>query len=220
MSIVIRPGREEDVDQVYRFMNEQKETLPFLGGFSSRDDYLKHFTTGNEKGSNNLVAVEGDTVLGCSISKPRGHYQEQDFNAVVVDHRRQKIGSHLYKLHQLRAMLAGRLFILDQIVHFNPYMPPFLESLNFKYEAHLRQKIRNFSGLKYYRFELAKHEPNLPEWDHKFEYELYDYPAYADTIVENMKLLRKLEGEDSQRALQLENNREYIFEQFKVQSHE
>lgn len=206
--IVIRPGRKEDVEQVYVFMNEQKETLPYLGGFSSKGQYEGYFVKGNELSDRNLVAVDGDEVVGCSLSKDRGHYTEQDYNAVIVDRRREGIGSHLYMAHRWRSMLEGKLFIHDQIIDFNPHMPFFLDFLNFDRISHIRQKIRNFSGLYHYRYDLLEEElaKNTFKSD-KFEIQMEEREFYEKSFTTNIAKLSKRDGDEKRVGL-LYRNRE------------
>ena len=64
MGILIRPGRAEDTDQAYVLMNEQKTTLPYLGGFTARPAVESMCVEGIDNYERFATIKTGTTIFG------------------------------------------------------------------------------------------------------------------------------------------------------------
>ncbi|WP_267716722.1 GNAT family N-acetyltransferase [Streptomyces sp. CoH17] len=204
MSVVIRPAREEDAPQAQAVMNEAK-TLPMLGGFVMLEQLKTGFTKGNgEKGIHNIVAEVDGEILGVSQISPHDYHIEMGLVAVHEDHRQKGYGSSMYFGHVLRAALEGRLFLLDQVAHFNEVMRyKYMPALDFHMELLQRNKIRNWCSLAYYRYDLLN--KGLQPWIERFnktgfEIQVEDHDYYKQKFAENRdELLRQGREEDAKK---------------------
>jgi len=149
--LIIRPGTLADVDAVQLLANESK-TLPFLGGFTMREQLVGLYGKGNSSIPYNIVAELDGEIVGFSDSKAKGdHYHEYDLVAVKTDVRRERIASAMYAYHAYRCALSGRFFARDQTIHFNTVMQDgYLPFHGFKHIVGLRNKVRNFSTLNWW----------------------------------------------------------------------
>jgi len=148
--LVIRPGTVSDVDPVQSLANDAK-TLPFLGGFTMRDQLVSLYLKNDEFPHHVVAELDGE-IVGFSDSKNKNlAYIEYDLVAVKTDLRRQRIATAMYTYHLMRGALMGKKFMRDQTIHFNTVMQDgYLPSLGFTHIAGLRSKVRNFSTLNWW----------------------------------------------------------------------
>jgi len=148
--LIIRPGTAADVDAVQVIANDAK-TLPFLGGFTMRDQLVGLYEKNAEFPHHVVAELDGE-IVGFSDSKNKNtFYTEYDLVAVRTDYRRQRIASAMYTFHLLRGALTGKHFMRDQTIHFNTVMQDrYLPRLGFSHIAGLRSKVRNFSTLNWW----------------------------------------------------------------------
>ena len=199
--LIIRPGTVDDVDPVQALANDAK-TLPFLGGFTMRDQLVSLYQKNDEFPHHVVAELDGE-VVGFSDSKNKNlAYIEYDLVAVRTDLRRQRIATAMYTYHLMRGALMGKKFMRDQTIHFNTVMQDgYLPSLGFSHIAGLRSKVRNFSTLNWWilpvnidnmnKFmEQAKNGPHNVEFhglqDLKVFSKLEEYYLEVEQLCENI----------------------------------
>jgi hypothetical protein len=203
MSVVIRPAVLEDADAAQRIMNDAKNSK-WLGGFTMLADLEGRFTKQTETGIiAAVVAVKDDEVVGVSQISPHDFHIEMGLVAVKTGHKREGYGRAMYTLHALRAAMEGRLFLLDQINWQNEGMKGFLPALSFEGpEVTLRNKIRNFCTLEYWRYDFAKSglAPWLEGLNESWEYDIRYNSVYDKKLDE---ILDKLSEQKRQQDHEL-----------------
>ena len=186
--LIIRPGTVDDVDPVQSLANDAK-TLPFLGGFTMRDQLIGLYQKNDEFPHHVVAELDGE-VIGFSDSKNKNlAYIEYDLVAVKTDLRRQRIATAMYTYHLMRGALMGKKFMRDQTIHFNTIMQDgYLPSLGFTHIAGLRSKVRNFSTLNWWMLPI-----DVPTMD-KFMTQAKSGPHDVEFIgLQDLKVFSKLE---------------------------
>lgn len=207
--LIIRPGTVNDVDPVQSLANDAK-TLPFLGGFTMRDQLIGLYQKNDEFPHHVVAELDGE-VIGFSDSKNKNlAYIEYDLVAVKTDLRRQRIATAMYTYHLMRGALMGKKFMRDQTIHFNTVMQDgYLPSLGFTHIAGLRSKVRNFSTLNWWILPIdfptmdrfmtqAKSGPHDVEFigldSLKVSSKLEEYYQDSEQLIENMNEKVSLES--------------------------
>jgi len=199
--LVIRPGTVDDVDPVQSLANDAK-TLPFLGGFTMRDQLISLYQKNDEFPHHVVAELDGE-IVGFSDSKNKNlAYIEYDLVAVRTDLRRQRIATAMYTYHLMRGALMGKKFMRDQTIHFNTVMQDgYLPSLGFSHIAGLRSKVRNFSTLNWWMLPidvptLNKFMTQAKSGPHEVEFKgldslrvsqvLEEYYQNSEQLIENI----------------------------------
>ncbi len=218
-SLIIRPGTVEDVDQVQPIANEPKSTLPYLGGWTMREQLVGLYSRGNTSVPYNIVAEIDGKVVGFSDSKPKhNHYHEYDLVAVLPELRRQRISSAMYAYHALRCGLSGRMFARDQTIHFNEVMGKgYLPFHGFEKQVELRSKVRNFSSLLWWTKDFSVDSiDEFTQRVEKDEVSAYDMVEYrlqdSEALKSNFDIVCRLLEERSRFAdlERIKENREHV----------
>jgi hypothetical protein len=213
--LIIRPGTLEDVDKVQPIANEPKSTLPYLGGWTMRDQLVGLYGRGNESQPFNIVAELDGEVVGFSDSKPKhNHYHEYDLVAVVPGLRRERIGSAMYAYHAMRCGLSGRMFARDQTIHFNALMGEgYLPFHEFEKKVELRNKVRNFSSLFWWIKDFSPESiqdfvNKAKDGQHDVEFVLEDRKRFEENL--NTVLLLLQENDREKDVNRIMENREFV----------
>lgn len=145
-------------------ISNEPQTIPFLGNWTLLAQLEGAFEKGNSRLPLNVVAELDDLgVVGSSHGRPHGkHYHEFGELVVRTSERRRRVATSMYTYHVLRGMLSGRLFGRDQTISINEVMQEkYLPFLGFTHMVTLRQKVRNFSSLNWWKLDFT---PEKLEW--------------------------------------------------------
>lgn len=215
--LIIRPGTVSDVDKVQPIANEPKSTLPYLGGWTMREQLVGLYSRGNESQPFNIVAELDGQVVAFSDSKPKhNHYHEYDLVAVIPELRRQRIGSAMYAYHALRCGLSGRMFARDQTIHFNALMGEgYLPFHQFEKKVELRNKVRNFSSLYWWvkdfdESTITDFVGKARDGIHEVEFVLEDKPRFLENMLTVKTSLE--ERTRYQDARRIQDNRDLVLD--------